>query len=192
MEGQHSLPREKPRPPFPRTASRSSTGTRMTNQSNHSSTSHTSTSPQLNSVHPVHRHHHDACRKPSSPVPSARHQLSREASTESARQTPVSSFLQEKLQKERQAESHKLASSSSRTGSDMSASVELGSANQKSPVKNAGLDLHRPQSSNGVDPSQKKGFALKEMEQVSSASYRPFHILTDHRLFLGYTNRTST
>lgn len=49
----------------------------------------------------------------------------------------------------------------------MSASVELGSANQKSPVKNAGLDLHRPQSSSGNDPSQKKGLALKEMEQVS-------------------------
>lgn len=49
----------------------------------------------------------------------------------------------------------------------MSASVELGNAQQKSPIKNAGLDLHRPQSSSGVDPGQKKGFALKEMEQAS-------------------------
>lgn len=192
MEGQQSLARDKSRPPFPRTASRSSTATRMTNQSNNSTTSHASSSPQLHNAHPVHRHHHDACRKPSSPAPSSRHQLSREASTESARQTPVSSFLQERLQKERQAESHKLAGSSSRTGSDMSASVELGSANQKSPVKNAGLDMHRPQSSNGVDPSQKKGFALKEMEQVSSMSYRPCHMLMDRRWFPDYTNRTST
>jgi hypothetical protein len=166
MEGQQSLARDKSRPCYPRTTSRSSTATRMTEQSNASGASQRSASPQLRNAH-LHRHNHDACRKPSSPAPSSRHQLSRETSTESARRTPVSSFLQEKLQKERQAESHKLASSSSRTGSDMSASVELGTAAQRSPGKNTGVDLHRPQSSSGVDPSHNgKGFALKEMEQV--------------------------
>jgi len=55
----------------------------------------------------------------------------------------------------------------------MSASVELGSAAQRSPGKNTGVDLHRPQSSNGVDPSHNgKGFALKEMEQVVSGLHK--------------------
>lgn len=167
MEGQQHVSREKPRPSVPRTSSRSSTATRMTNRSNSTINSYTGSSSPLPRIHNTHHHHHDACRKPSSPAPSSRHQLSREASSESARQTPVSSFLQEKLQKERQAESHKLTSSSSRTDSEMSGSVELGNANSKSPIKNAGLDLHRPQSSCSVDPQQRKGYALKEMEQVS-------------------------
>lgn len=178
MDAQQHIPREKARPYLPRSNSRPST-TQMASQSNSTINSNRSSSPQLQSTLHTHRHHHDACRKPSSPAPSSRRQLSREASSESARQTPVSSFLQEKLQRERQAESHKLTSSSSRTGSDMSASVELGNAHTKSPIKNPGLDLHRPQSSSGVDPQQKKGYALKEMEQVRFFCFEPFNPADD-------------
>lgn len=173
MEGQHTLSREKSRPPYNRTASRSSTASnRVISQSANSSTSHTSTSPQLHNAHPAHRFHHASCSQPTlSPKQSARPtpQLSREGSVESTRQTPVSSFLQEKLQKERRAESQKHGSSvASGANSDASASVDLGSvAQQQSPVRNNHLDVDRPQSTAGADASQKKGLALKEMEQVS-------------------------
>ena len=169
MDGYQSH-RERSRPPYTRTASRSSTSTRMTSQSANSSTSHISSSPQLHSAHLVHRHHQASHAKPpSSPRPACsgptlQPQLSRDVSLESARRTPVSSFLQERLQKERQAG----AASTPASTSDLAASLELGQS-QKSPIKQAMTDANRPQSSSS-DPAQRKGLALKEMEQVSYAN----------------------
>jgi hypothetical protein len=87
---------------------------------------------------------------------------------ESARQTPVSSFLQERLQKERHAESqkHAAASMTPRSTSDMNAAFALSTGPHKSPSKAGALEPNRPQSSSGPE-SQRKGLALKEMEQVS-------------------------
>ena len=91
---------------------------------------------------------------------------------ETARQTPVSSFLQERLQKERRAESQKMASSvASGANSDLSGSVELGSATQQSPSKSVAAELDQPTSAAGAEGSQKKGLALKEMEQVCSTRF---------------------
>lgn len=196
MEGYQAQARERSHPPYQRPASRSSTSTRMTSQSANSSASHISSSPQLQSAYAAHRHHYASAKLSSSPRPSSRAmptpQLSREGSTESARQTPVSSFLQERLQKERQAESQKYTASTPRSNSDMSTSCELGSS-QKSPVKQCG-DGNRPQSSCG-DPTQKKGgLALKEMEQVGSPPPLTvvYNLLTFFRSFPVFTSKTLT
>lgn len=150
---------ERPRPPYTRTASRSSTSTtntRMTSQSANSSTSQI-VSPQLTTSHSTHRFHHASCAKPTTPRPTPR--LSREASIESTRQTAVSSFLQERLQRERRAESEKLASASRSTLDDHS-STDL--RLHHSPTKNSESE-RRPQSSTG---SEKRGLGVKDMEQV--------------------------
>ena len=84
-------------------------------------------------------------------------------------QTPVSSFLMEKLRQERLAEGEKLAS---RTPVDMSASLELGGV-PASPARVASpAEGRRPRSSENGEPQQqhqakKKGLGMKEMEQVS-------------------------
>ena len=155
---------ERPRPPYARTASRSSTSTtntRMTTQSASSSTSQI-VSPQLNTSHSTHRFHHASCAKPTTPRATPR--LSREASIESTRQTAVSSFLQERLQRERRAESEKLASMS-RVTLDNSSSTDL-RASHNSPTKNSESE-RRPQSSTG---SEKRGLGVKDMEQVRISS----------------------
>ncbi|KAF7562167.1 hypothetical protein G7046_g1973 [Stylonectria norvegica] len=175
MEGYSTQPHERTRPPHPRTASRSSnstSNTRTTSQSANSSTSQIAQSPQQANVHTSHRYHHATCARPtSSPrTPRATPRLSREASIESARQTAVSSFLQEKLQKERKAEIDKVAALS-RTNTDMSASVELGRVSQShhsSPTKGGESDSRRPQSNGGSQGTKRKGLGVNEMEQVIS------------------------
>jgi hypothetical protein len=91
--------------------------------------------------------------------------LTRESSSESTRQPVVSSFLQERLQKERQAESEK-ASSWSRANTEANSSGEFGQVSHGSPTKRRESDLHRPQSAAGSEASKKKGLGVKDMEQV--------------------------
>lgn len=151
---------ERSRPPYPRTASRSSnstTSTRMASQSANSSTSQIALS-QMPSSHSTHRFHHATCVKPSTPRTP---RLSREASIESTRQVAVSSFLQEKLQKERKAESEKM-SVFSRSTTDMSMSSDVARGHH-SPTK-GGDSERRPVSSQGSE--KKKGLGVKDMEQV--------------------------
>lgn len=84
----------------------------------------------------------------------------------------MSTFLQERLQKERRAESEKLGSStSSRHNFDMSASVDLGRVSDK-PFRVSDLEPQRPQSSAGMESGKKKGLGVKEMEQVVSSLHK--------------------
>lgn len=128
-------------------------------------------SPAQSFAHP-HRFHNASS---GSPRPSSRAtpQLSREASGELARPPIMSSFLQEKLQKERRAESDKLGSStSSRHNFDMSASVDLGRAAHDKSFRASDFDQQRPQSSAGMESPKKKGLGVKEMEQVISSLHK--------------------
>ncbi|KAM0420907.1 hypothetical protein ACHAPT_011296 [Fusarium lateritium] len=173
------------RPPsrssYGRTASRSSTSTtntRVTMHSTNSTTSHTPQSPQLShSQHSQHSHrfYHAACQRPASATPrtSARltPRLTRESSSESTRQPVVSSFLQERLQKERQAEIEK-SSSWSRANTEASSSGEFAQVSHGSPTKRREPDVHRPQSAAGSEPSKKKGLGVKDMEQVISSLHK--------------------
>jgi hypothetical protein len=93
--------------------------------------------------------------------------LSRQESIESTRQPALSSFLQEKLQRERKAECEKLNQSQTslpRSNPDMSASLDIGRA-PGSPFK-PNPEGNRPQSSAGTDQGKKKGLGVKEMEKV--------------------------
>ncbi|RCI17192.1 hypothetical protein L249_1846 [Ophiocordyceps polyrhachis-furcata BCC 54312] len=80
------------------------------------------------------------------------------------RQPALSAFLQEKLQRERRAESEKLTSSPSQSRAEMSASVDMGRFYHNAHDAAAG----RPRSSAGLELPKKKGMGLKEMEQVMS------------------------
>lgn len=85
----------------------------------------------------------------------------------------MSTFLQEKLQKERRAESEKLGSStSSRHNLDMSASVDLGRIATERSFKSSDYEPQRPQSSAGMESAKKKGLGVKEMEQVVSSLHK--------------------
>lgn len=170
MEGSavHAQAADRPRPTFPRTASRSSTSssnTRMTPISANSSRSHLPPSPQQSTAHPIaHPFRRRTSSRGAADLP--RSQLSRETSDDARQPVPqVSSFLQERLQRERKVESER---SSSRMSNDpMSASLDL-RAIQSSPARSGTSDSRRPRSSGGPGPAKKKGLGLKEMEQVSS------------------------
>lgn len=122
--------------------------------------------------HAAHRFHHTACKSVSSPrsTPRGTPRLSREASNESNRQQAVSTFLQERLQKERQVESEK--SGWSRANVDLSASVELSRVSHGSPTKGGESDVRRPQSTTGTEAGKKKGLGVKDMEQVISSLHK--------------------
>ncbi|KAM4066821.1 hypothetical protein HRG_000839 [Hirsutella rhossiliensis] len=97
---------------------------------------------------------------------------SRQGSPEMVRQPALSSFLQEKLQRERKAESDKLAFSASLSRADMSASVDIGRIVQTSLFKAPDPLGGRPRSSAGMEPPKKRGLGLKEMEQVVSSLHK--------------------
>lgn len=150
--------------PFPRAASRSSTSstkTRTTHLSSNGSFSHLPPSPQQSATRSSHRFHHSVCSSSERP----RSQLSREASEDSRQSLPpVSSFLQERLQRERKVESER--SSSRLSNETMNASFNHRTA-QSSPARSGASDSRRPRSSGGAEPVKKKqGLGVKEMEQV--------------------------
>ena len=95
---------------------------------------------------------------------------------ESTRQTAVSAFLQEKLQRERRAEGERMGHSGSlaRLNTDISGSIEFGRATLDSPMRMGDTDSPRPRSSGGgsagTEPAKKQGLGLMEMEQVRSLS----------------------
>ena len=168
-----ALSKERSRlPPYPRAPSRASTASSTNNsqmgqRSTHSSSSHLNSSQQA-STHPPHRFHHTGCaRSTTSTRPSSR--LSRDSGEEIRQPTaPVSSFLQERLQRGRQLESTR---SLRRGSTDMSTLGDLRDV-QSSPVRGSlSSSTTRPQSSGGgEEPAQKKGMGIKEMEQVRKHS----------------------
>ncbi|KAH8906631.1 hypothetical protein BR93DRAFT_626043 [Coniochaeta sp. PMI_546] len=167
QEGERSRP-----PPFPRAASRSSTSstkTRTTHLSSNSSFTQLPPSPQQSAAHPTHRFHHNARSRGSFERP--RSQLSREASEDSRQSLPpVSSFLQERLQRERKVESER--SSSRLSNETMNASFDHRTA-QSSPARSGASDGRRPRSSGGAEPAKKKqGLGIKEMEQTLSTLHK--------------------
>ncbi|OIW27893.1 hypothetical protein CONLIGDRAFT_453658 [Coniochaeta ligniaria NRRL 30616] len=167
QEGERSRP-----PPFPRAASRSSTSstkTRTTHLSSNGSFTQLPPSPQHSAAHPTHRFHHSTCGRGSTERP--RSQLSREASEDSRQSLPpVSSFLQERLQRERKVESER--SSSRLSNETMNASFDHKTA-QSSPARSGVSDGRRPRSSGGADPVKKKqGLGVKEMEQTLSTLHK--------------------
>ncbi|KAK3680840.1 hypothetical protein B0T22DRAFT_388709 [Podospora appendiculata] len=153
-----------PPPPFPRTASRSSTSSTRTRQSTSSASNH-----QVPSAHP-HRYHHSRCtRTPNMEQP--RSQLSREP-PEDSRQSlapTMSSFLQERLERERKVESDRSSSRASNDGMSVSADSKPA---QSSPSKTSIAESRRPRSSAGSEASKKKGLGLKEMEQTLSTLHK--------------------
>ncbi|KAK3315586.1 hypothetical protein B0H66DRAFT_584008 [Apodospora peruviana] len=153
-------------PPFPRTASRSSTSSTRTRLSNNSSSA---SSQQVPSAHSQRFPHTRSARTPNTERP--RSQLSREASDDSRQSMPLmSTFLQERLDRERRVESER---SSSRASNDrMSGSAEL-RPGQSSPTKKDNAEGRRPGSSSGAEAaSKKKGLGLKEMEQTLSTLHK--------------------
>ncbi|KAF4121984.1 hypothetical protein GMORB2_7577 [Geosmithia morbida] len=144
----------------------------MTSHSGNSAASHNSSSSQPHASRYYHPHH--LSNAPGSPslVLRPSPQLSREASIDSGRQTPISSFLQEKLQRERQAEGYKLSSTPRPTHESSAYSDIANSTGSRSPSRHPAHDPSRPQTSNSTDPAQKKGLALKDMEQVISGLHK--------------------
>lgn len=142
-------------------------------------TSSSSSSSQQPSSHLVHRFQNGA-NKRASPAPSTSTDSSRfrslnndstselKSSDSKPSLTATSSYLQEKLLKERKVESER---SSSRLSNDkMGSTADLRAA--ASPSR-APFDISRPKSSAGhLDGGKKKaGVGLKEMEQVSIDGY---------------------
>lgn len=167
---------------YPRASSRTSNrsaSTRMTSQSVRSPVPgpRLAPSPQLSNDHPSHRYHHSSYKEQvlsprSTPKPTP--QASREGSVESPRSQAVSSFLQEKLQRERRAEVDKLSQSAlSRVSEDFGAPLSISRVN--SPRRRsvaASSDGSRPKSSSGNDPAKKPGLGVKDMDNVISRLHK--------------------
>ncbi|KAK3386822.1 hypothetical protein B0H63DRAFT_392332 [Podospora didyma] len=108
-------------------------------------------------------------RTPASASDRSRSHLSREASEQSL--PPMSTFLQERLERERRVESERSLSRASNEAMSASGDVR---AVQSSPARSKHNDSRRPGSSDGnVDPApKKKGLGLKEMEQTLSTLHK--------------------
>ncbi|KAL7787149.1 hypothetical protein V8C37DRAFT_418996 [Trichoderma ceciliae] len=173
MDSSSSKALQKPPSQYPRASSQASnrSSSRMASHGVRSPGPQLAPSPQLSTDHPTHRYHHSTCNRPVlSPRSTPRHtpQLSREGSLESTHTQAVSTFLQEKLQRERRAESDKLSQSSlSRVNEDIGAPVGISRVN--SPRRRsvaASSDGSRPKSSGGPEPAKKPGLGVKDMEHV--------------------------
>ncbi|ERS97600.1 hypothetical protein HMPREF1624_05771 [Sporothrix schenckii ATCC 58251] len=188
------------RPSYTRASSRSSTGatsdSRMSAHTADRSMSNLIPSPQLplsqpqqqtsslsstqSTSHIVHRFQ-DGANKRASPAPSTSTDSSKFRSINESTSdlksidskpalTATSSYLQEKLLKERKVESER---SSSRLSNDKMASTLDLRGGQSSPAR-APFDISRPKSSTGhLDGSKKKsGVGLKEMEQTLTTLHK--------------------
>ncbi|KAI5920897.1 hypothetical protein F4810DRAFT_713091 [Camillea tinctor] len=150
---------------YPRVPSRTSTpNSAKTNSSSHlREMAHAGT-------HALHKYHHQQCGTGSNSVMSSP-RLSREPSRESRQATqPVSGFLQERLQRERRAESDRLAGAglSSSTGDIREREIP------KSPVRRSATATgRRPMSDSGDEfPSKDNGMGAKQMEKTVSTLHK--------------------
>lgn len=170
MDTVHTQYCERLYPPVSRSASRSSTSTsntRFTARTVNSAPPQYSRS-QLSNPHAQRLQSVSSVKSTGSPratTPQSIASPHSEAGTESTRQPAVSSFLQDKLQRERQAESER-ASSMTRKSHKISASLDFGRRTLSSPVKEREFNGNRPHSSSGIERPKKKNLGVKEMEQV--------------------------
>ncbi|KAI1343668.1 hypothetical protein F5Y15DRAFT_173346 [Xylariaceae sp. FL0016] len=161
---------------YPRAPSRAST-TSSAGNTHATPKSATSSSSQLregsqSSSHATHRYHHSQCgRSPVSVRPSS--QLSRDSSQEAkTSMPPVSNFLQEKLQRERRAESERLAS---KWSGDLSTSVgDVRDRDvQASPATSrVSAAERRPMSNSGDDASSQTSMGAKHIEKAVSTLHK--------------------
>ncbi|KAI1495990.1 hypothetical protein F5X99DRAFT_93354 [Biscogniauxia marginata] len=124
-------------------------------------------------THTTHKYHRSHCGKSSNSA-TASPRLSRETSHESRQATqPVSGFLQERLQRERRAESERLAC---QPGGDLSSSTGdiRGRDIPSSPVRRSATATGwRPKSDSGDElPSKDNGMGAKQMEQTVSTLHK--------------------
>ncbi|KAK1751071.1 hypothetical protein QBC47DRAFT_83804 [Echria macrotheca] len=157
---------DRSRPPYPRTASRSSTSSTRTRMSNNSAASSQQQLPSTTSS----RHPYQRTTRPPT-IDRPRSQLSREASEQSRESLPtMSTYLQERLERERRVnESERSSSHTSNDAVSMPADMR---AIQSSPPRKSAADGRRPRSSGGTEPAKKKGLGVKEMEQTLSTLHK--------------------
>ena len=105
------------------------------------------------------------------PLERPRSQLSRETSDSRESVPAMSSYLQERLERERKVnDSESLLSRASNDA--LSATLVEQRTVQSSPPRNSAAEGRRPKSSGGTDPAKKKGLGLKEMEQTLSTLHK--------------------
>ncbi|KAI1471803.1 uncharacterized protein F4812DRAFT_193172 [Daldinia caldariorum] len=148
-----------------RASSASTANTQMTSRSSTSTSSYPRETSHTGS-HPIHKYHHSHCSRSSiGGRPLSR--LSRESSNELREPTAsASSFLQERLQRER-IERH-----ASKMSADMSASTGdiRDRSVQNSPIKRSATSAARSQwSGNSDDLAKDVGMGARQMEQVRNA-----------------------
>ncbi|KAK6955223.1 hypothetical protein Daesc_002854 [Daldinia eschscholtzii] len=164
--GQKEL-RERSYPRAPSRASSASTAnTQMTSKSSTSTSSYPREASHLAS-HPIHKYHHNHCSRSSIGArPMSR--LSRESSNELREPTAsASSFLQERLQRERK-ERH-----ASKLSTDLSVSTGdiRDRSVQSSPIKRSATSVARSQwSDNGDELAKDAAMGARQMEQVRNAN----------------------
>ncbi|KAI0484055.1 hypothetical protein GGR56DRAFT_668651 [Xylariaceae sp. FL0804] len=177
---ERSLARDSSRASTARTH-HSQTHTHTPPRSTTSSSSHLrdiahATPPQ--SSHPPHKYHHSSCGRSPADQKRPSPRLSREPSRESkASMPPVSSFLQERLQLERRAESERLATSrSGDLGSPTSDSGNRGA--QLSPSRGVAASTPvRLVSKSSDEASSQAGMGLVQMEKtVETLHKQNFHL----------------
>ncbi|KAI1802713.1 hypothetical protein F4811DRAFT_383788 [Daldinia bambusicola] len=149
-----------------RASSASTANTQMTSKSSTSTSSYPREISHAG-THPIHKYHHSHCSR-SSIGGRPLSQLSRESSNELREPTAsASSFLQERLQRER-IERH-----ASKMSVDMSASTgDIRERSvQNSPIKRSATSAARSQwSDNGDDLAKDAGMGARQMEQVRNAN----------------------
>ncbi|KAI0381692.1 hypothetical protein F5Y04DRAFT_65945 [Hypomontagnella monticulosa] len=153
-----------------RASTASTANTQMTPKSASSSSSQLRESIHSGS-HPTHKYHHSQCGKGVASAARPMPRLSREPSDELRRDTatPVSSLLQERLQRERNERQV------GRSGGDLSASTgDIRERDvQNSPIRRSATAMGRRQGSDTYDESVKDaGMGARQMEQTLSTLHK--------------------
>ncbi|CAJ2510627.1 Uu.00g062520.m01.CDS01 [Anthostomella pinea] len=170
---ERSQPRASPRANTASIANAQSTPKSMKSTTPKSMKSTSSTPSRLRepthaTAHPTHKFHHSHCgESPASMRTSSR--LSRQSSQEPRQsKPPVSNFLHEKLQRERQAESERLAKKLSGSLSSSAGDVRDREA-QNSPSRSSAAGTGRgPRSNSGDEDSSQHGMGAKQMDKAFS------------------------
>ena len=166
MDNFHPQLREKPRTPYTRVPSRSSTRTAPVLGSATIPPPSASRSPrQPSSHHPTHRFHHNKCTpRPRSPQVTPRPQIAREGSMDSTKQLAVSQYLQDELAKQRKVEVGRNTVMGNPEGTPSSTHLDRASRKGSS-VWSEDSEGHRPRSSE-TDPAKASEMGLRDMRRT--------------------------